>query len=84
MRHTRKKTSINTLSPGLENTEKYGTKKFTSRKERELKELYEEFKKLYNKKIINSYDVTIIRGKNKSWKVESPAITSRISCYYNY
>ena len=34
MRHTRKKFSIYSASPGLENTEKYGTRKYSSKKKR--------------------------------------------------
>ena len=53
MRLSRKKFSIYSASPGLENTEKYGTKKYSSKKNKELKKLYSEFIKLHNKKKIN-------------------------------
>ena len=75
MRHSRKKFSIYTASPGLENTEKYGTRKYSSKKKKELEKLYKEFIKLHNKKKIQSHDIVFIKGKNRTWKVEAPTIT---------
>ena len=75
MRLSRKKFSIYSASPGLENTEKYGTKKYSSKKNKELKKLYSEFIKLHNKKKNKSHDVVFIQGKNRNWKVEAPIIT---------
>ena len=39
MRRSRKKFSIYSASPGLENTEKYGTRKYSSKKKKELENL---------------------------------------------
>jgi len=75
MRHSRKKFSIYTASPGLENTEKYGTRKYSSKKKKELEKLYKEFIKLHNKKKIQSHDIVFIKGKNRTWKIETPTIT---------
>jgi hypothetical protein len=75
MRRSRKKFSIYSASPGLENTEKYGTRKYSSKKNKELEKLYSEFIKLHNKKKIKSHDVVFIQGKNRTWKVEAPTIT---------
>jgi hypothetical protein len=77
-RRNRKKFSIYDASPGLENTEKYGTKKYSSTKKRELKKLYNEFLKLHNKKKLKSYDVVYKKGKNRTWKIEGPTTTSLI------
>ena len=76
MRHSRKQFSIYSASPGLENTEKYGTRKYSSKKKKkELKKLYKNFIKLHNKKKIQSHDIVFITGKNRTWKVEAPTIT---------
>lgn len=75
MRRSRKKFSIYSASPGLENTEKYGTRKYSSEKNKKLEKLYSEFIKLHNKKKIQSHDVLFIQGKEKTWKVEAPIIT---------
>ena len=75
MRRSRKKFSIYSASPGLENTEKYGTRKYSSKKKKELEKLYNEFIKLHIKNKIKAHDVVFIQGKNRTWKIEAPSIT---------
>tara|TARA_B100000780_G_scaffold273318_1_gene236723 strand:+ start:446 stop:787 length:342 start_codon:yes stop_codon:yes gene_type:complete len=75
-RRNKKKFNIYEASPGLENTEKYGTKKYSSKKKKELKKLYNEFLKLHNKKKLKSYDVVYKKGKNRTWKIEGPTTTT--------
>ena len=75
MTRSRKKFSIYNASPGLENTEKYGTRKYSSKKKKELEKLYKKFIKLHNKKKIQSHDIVFITGKNRTWKVQAPTIT---------
>tara|TARA_Y100001970_G_C14240787_1_gene864793 strand:- start:3360 stop:3764 length:405 start_codon:yes stop_codon:yes gene_type:complete len=80
----RRKFDINELSPGLENTQKYGTKKYSSTQKKKLDNSYKEFLKLNllnkTKKYYNVIkeklptttsieDTNIIEGKNRVWKV---------------
>ena len=75
MRHSKKKISIYTASPGLENTEKYGTRKYSSKKKKELEKLYKEFIKLDIKRKLKKHDVVFIKSKKRTWKIEAPTIT---------
>ena len=69
MRHTRKKFSIYSASPGLENTEKYGTRKYSSKKKKELDKLYREFLSLHSKRKSRRNKTFRIKGKRRTWSI---------------
>jgi hypothetical protein len=71
MRRSRKKFSIYSASPGLENTEKYGTRKYSSKKKKELEKLYKEFIKLHNKTKLKKNTPVTIKGKKRTWTVRN-------------
>ena len=73
MRRSRKKFSIYSASPGLENTEKYGTRKYSSKKKKELEKLYSEFTKLHNKRKLKKNGTVTIKGKKRTWTVKNKA-----------
>tara|TARA_X000000368_G_scaffold365490_1_gene311735 strand:+ start:174 stop:386 length:213 start_codon:yes stop_codon:yes gene_type:complete len=69
MRHTRKKFSVYSASPGLENTEKYGTRKYSSKKKKELDKLYREFLNLHSSRKSRRNRSNRIKGKRRTWTV---------------
>lgn len=74
MDYNNKKFSIYIASPGLENTEKYGTKKYSFNINNKLEKIYKEFIKLHNQKKIKYNNSIQIKGTTRIWKVETSNI----------
>jgi len=68
----RRKFDIKKLSPGIENTQRYGNAKYSSTQDKYLNKLFEEFQTLNLLSKTKKYDKVIIPGKNRNWTIEPP------------